>query len=332
MTFTCKTKLLPMKRYTVILIALALALTGCTEMEVSSARGGAITVRPALGAVTKAALTTIPTSRTLHVSAWYNAAEGTSCNYFGFTPFTYSASAGGWQAEARYWPQRGTVDFLAYSTGALTPTAVMPSDNVSEAVSLVLPSNAADQEDILAGGASGAFGSAPMAMVHAQALLTFRIASDKAYDASGNRGFTLKKIVLEGAAFAGTLKVSRSGGAVTCTWSDLGGTQDMTVYSGTKNVTETANEVGSSILVPAQGACAVTLTYVMHNGPAGDLEVEHTFTPEAVWAAGRHYTYDITLTAQKVIVTSTLKGFDDDDLPSGIDIEPYRTVTVPEVM
>lgn len=321
-----------MKRYILTITAQSLLTAGCATMEMTPSAADAIVVRPSLSTVTKSALTTIPTTRTLYVSAWYNAAEGSNCNYFNFCPFSYNEDAGGWRGENLYWPQKGSVDFLAYSTGVVVPTAVTSSVNVSESVSLVLPSNAADQEDILVGAASGVLGSAPMAMVHAQSLITFRVKSQLAYDAAANRGFTLKKITMVGAYYAGTLTATRNGSAVSCAWSDLGSAQDMTVFSGSSDVTETLNEKWTSILVPSQGACPVTLTYVMHNGPAGNMDMECTFTPVTVWSPSRHYTYDITLTTENVIVTTLLNGFDDGSIPCVIDVNEYDTIQYSELI
>ncbi len=313
-----------MNRYIILIAVAALLSAGCSKIEPAIGNfRGTLVIMPVLGTSTKGALTTIPTTRTLYVAAYYNASEGVGGNYFDFSPFRYNAEEGGWQGESRYWPQGGNLDMLSYSTGTLTPTSLIPGNNVSEEVTLRLPSNAADQEDIIAGAATGVSGSASIAYVHAQSLLTFRVGSATVYNGTANRGFTLRGVQLVNAAFGGTLKIRRTSSGVTCDWSDLGSRQDMPVYSGMMNLSTLCNEVGSSVLLPSQQACAVKLTYVMHNGPAGNLDMEYTFTPAVKWAAARHYIYDITLTAERIVVTTTLQSIDDDSHPFVIDIREY---------
>lgn len=242
------------------LLAVLAVVFSCNELTMSEESEYPIFMSPGVDVVTKAAIdgTTFPTSRSMKVSAYYNApaGRGTSGNYFSNTRFTYNS--GIWAAtDTKYWPfnctagadPQGTLDLFAYSvsddgTGACdvagyAPTYHLPSGspgtNVSLGCTVAVPDNYSYQYDMLFGRSANCTrttsGSAvqkavPMTMRHAMALVIFTASCNIERNTTNNTGITINSIVLEDAYYGGTVAIDATASAGNqCAWSLTPGTQ-----------------------------------------------------------------------------------------------------------
>lgn len=237
--------------YLFMLAAMALMFS-CNEISVNEEAEYLISMSPGVDVTTKAPIdgTVFPTTRSMKVSAYYNApsGRGTSANYFSNTRFTYSG--GIWAAtDGKYWPfnctaganPQGTLDLFAYSVsdngnGACDVAGYTPTyhlDNVAQGCTVVVPDNFSNQYDMLFGRSAGCTrttsGTAvqravPMTMRHAMACLIFTASCNIPREAATNSGITIKSIVLENAYFGGTVAMNGTASAGSqCTWSSLTG-------------------------------------------------------------------------------------------------------------
>lgn len=101
-----------------IILVLAGAFAACSKTVEVPATVGSVPIGVGVvnGRSTKAPVTgtAMPTSRHIVFSTYYNAAEGSSGNYFTGIDFTYKGEGILWTA-GKYWPLSGTLDFLGYS-------------------------------------------------------------------------------------------------------------------------------------------------------------------------------------------------------------------------
>lgn len=246
-------------RFLPLVAALALALS-CNELTTSIESEYPIFMSPGVDVATKSAIDgqVFPTTRSMKVSAYYNApsGRGTSANYFSNTRFTYNPSTGIWAAtDTKYWPfsctegatPQGTLDLFAYSvsddgTGACdvagyTPSyhlpAGAPGTNVAQGCTVVVPDNFSNQYDMLFGrstsrtrttSGSNVDRAVSMTMNHAMALIIFSASCNVARDPDSNFGITINSIVLEDAYYGGTVAIDATQPVGSqCTWYPLTG-------------------------------------------------------------------------------------------------------------
>ena len=237
------------------LAAAFLFAVSCNELSIVEEQDAefAISMSPGVDVTTKAAIdgTTFPTTRSMKVSAYYNApsGRGTSANYFSNTRFVYNSTDQVWAAEdTKYWPfnctagsdPQGTLDFFAYSvsdngTGACDIAGYSPTylTNVAQGATVVVPDNFTNQYDMIFGRSTGCMrttsGTAkqkavPMTMRHAMALIVFTASCNVERNTTTNTGITINSIVLEDAFFGGTVAMNCTAAAGSqCTWSSLTG-------------------------------------------------------------------------------------------------------------
>lgn len=286
------------------------ALSSCGKTlnaEYPSAEA-AIQVKPVASVLSKAPLagTTLPTDRTIVLSAYHNAPlGGTSQNYFSGSAFRYSDGA--WK-ENKWWPSGGTLDIFAYSADGLEVSAAYAT-NVGEGVTLTVPDNSSIQTDILWGykaGATSAGGAVALDMRHAEAALAFT-AKSAAYDAANNTGITITAITVNNVNCAGKVAL---GNSEACSWSSLSTAKDLVLpgLSEGYDVPGTAMTIdgsapfgigGTGLIVIPQAATSVTITYTAHNGrSAGGDAIDAIgqtadITLSGDWVAGKKYVYNL---------------------------------------
>ncbi len=266
---------------------------------------------------TKAPLvgTTFPTSRPMVVSAY---ASSSSSTYFSGIEFSYDETAGGWEAgSAEYWPQEGTLDFLAYSCPDLTPS-VSWNTNASYQMTFTVGTDATGrnrtvQDDILFGAAAGCSyspSSKPgIAFKHALALVSF---TGRCPDMShgGGNGITIESITLASAYYGGTCIVTRSGSEIgTMSWS-LGDPYDGAEVPGisSQGLTTSAAALGDGIMLPPQGAVDFTINYKEWSGGVATSK-SYTHTNSGSWEMGKKHVYAIEISAGNEI--SVMAGVED---------------------
>lgn len=325
----------------IILAAAAIAATACTRMLpdlMVDASSQVISINP-VAAVTKAGPidgTVFPNSYNMVVSAYYNAAEGASGNYFSGITFSRNASTGRWD-ESKYWPMSGTLNLLAYSandgTSNVVSAAPVYSAKNTDGVTLTVTDNRTAQVDILHSQVEEKVWEAtgvPMQFKHAQAAVAFVAKSNVAYNATRNEGITITKITLNGAKYSGTLAISKTEAAGTapengyCVWTALGSqaAKDLpgvgagyNVPAAYLDVTAAGNHFGigsTGIMMPEQAQTSFTIFYTLHNGKASDgttnldNAMQYTHTLSGNWIEGKKYVYELNFTLNKIEVTPTV--------------------------
>lgn len=307
-----------MKR--ILFFLAAITAVSCTsfEQEYIEMERHSVSLVAHTDVVTKAPVTgtTIPYSgRTLKVAAYYNAAEGTSMNYFPSTAFTSSDGSEWTQNENRYWPISGTLDMMGYSTTS-TVTDVTWDTNWSNGVTLTYPDNSAFQDDILVGAVQGATKDAKaMTFCHALSWIAVTASSNIAYNATDNAGITVTKVELKDAYFGGSLSATRTDAKVNCFWTPANQKTEGIAFTTTSaNLTVTPQALGDGLLVvPTAGKnFSIVLHYTLHNSKNGsvnnDIPMQYTYTPASAptMESGKKYTYAFTIALNAITVTPSL--------------------------
>ena len=317
----------------IILAAAAFAASACTQTMpdlMVDASSQAVSINP-VAAVTKAGPidgTVFPNSYNMVVSAYYNAAEGASGNYFSGITFSRNASTGRWD-ESKYWPMSGTLNILAYSandgTNNVVTAAPVYSAKNTDGVTLTVTDNRTAQVDILHSQVEEQTYSAsgvPMQFKHAQAAIAFVAKSNVAYNASSNVGITITKITLNDAKYSGTLAISKTDDATDgyCVWSSLGseadkdlpGLSSYNVPAAYIDITSAGNHFGigsTGIMVPEQAQTSFTIHYTLHNGKASDgttnldNALQYTHSCNGDWTEGKKHVYELNFTLNKIEIT-----------------------------
>ncbi len=289
----------------------SIALASCVETErKTDAPSTEIGVRPVGTSATKSAIdgTTLPTERTLTVTAYWNSDESSSSGEY-FRDERFSHDAGLWRCveDPKYWPMDGTLDIFAWSADGLSAAASRPVDTITAAdgVILTVPDNSNVQSDIVFGAArrqSKTSTGTPFLLHHAEALLCWIASTSMEYDATTNYGFTIDGITVDGAYHAGkaalacdneTLMsltgVPEAEDAGRCLWSFEGVDPLAAVAVPDNGVAATAFPYtvppmamdiaedgchfgigGLGLLAPAQPQSAFSVRYTFHNGFDGD--------------------------------------------------------------
>jgi len=265
---------------------------------------------------TKAAITNgvLPTTRAMYVAS-YNRAAG--ANHFPCTKFSYNS--GSWSAD-KSWPLSGSLDFLAYSPGASSVTSVSwGSPNATASVTMTMPDNSSLQEDLLVGGVAErpANSSVSIEFKHAEAYLTFTAKAAESYNATTNRGVTINSITLKSAYHSGTVQATRSGSAISFSWSSLASQKTLAAPGiSATNLTTTPATLGSGILLPSQTEVGFVINYTLHNGKDSsgnsvNTTLTYDWTPASAitWDPGKKYTYSLDITLVGITVTPTVSSW-----------------------
>ena len=308
------------KNLLIAIAAAAVACIACNKTEVATVESDApITVGVYNGVMTKAPIsgTTMPTSRQIIFSTYYNAVEGTSANYFQNILFTYSTGTI-WTTK-KYWPLTGTLDFLGYTMDNNSRVSgVSWGTNTAASVTMTLADNNANQDDLLVGGAS-ALTAASNAVVfkHAQALLTFNAKCSVAYNATTNLGITINDIKVNSSYHAGTVACTRTGGNIAFAWSNYSAQSNKSLPGMTAtNLTTTMSAIGGTpgLMLPGQPQTSITIYYTIHNGKDSggnnvNNNLQYTFpapSPSKTWDPGKKYVYNIDMTLTEITISATV--------------------------
>ncbi len=302
-----------MKKTLLVLVMAMTATVGCVDMSSFVPTSNNALVLDAqqvwVSKETKAPVigTTFPTSGTMSISSYSSA---TSSTFFTDIPFSYNSTDGGWKANSsKYWPQTGTLDFLAYSCTGLTPTSVTwNSTNASSGItSFVTGDNRTAQADLMFGAASGcAYSPSSLPTLnfkHAMTLVTFTgLCPDVAYN--GTTGITIESITLATAYYGGTCSVTRSGSTVnSISWSATANSYNGASVPGISSVglPMTATPVGNGILLPPQSAVNFTINYKVWSGGVATSK-SYTYTNSGTWEMAKRHVYAIEITLGNDVV------------------------------
>ena len=255
--------------------------------------------------------TSFPTDLSMCLTS-YSSTTGTT--FFNDIPFSYNNDAGGWKAtNGKYWPQTGTLDFIAYSCPGLTPTVTYATPNATTGItSFVTGDNRTVQADLMFGGAENCSyspSSKPtFSFKHALSLVTFTAACpDVVYDSSTNTGVTIESITLATANYGGTCAVSRSGNTISgISWTSLANSYNGNPVPGisSQGLTMSQSAVGNGVLLPPQNAVNFTINYTVHSGPGNNTSKSYTYSNSGSWTASNRYVYAIEISIGYEVVVS----------------------------
>ena len=311
----------------VIFFALSF-VTGCSKVPVIGEGESevmlplSIDVRADAG-LTKAPVTgeSVPTGRTLIVSAYRNAPGGTgSANYATALPFTHTSSTT-WACASGYWPMDGTLDFLAYSLEDNSRVSgVTWGSNNSSSLTMTLANNSSNQDDLIVGGSTANTSSfSSITFRHAESLLTFKASAYADYDSVNNTGVTITDVRVVNANHSGTVACTRSENNVSFAWSSLGNASTVSLPSLTAtHLTETMSPLAGTpgLIVPPQVQKNITVYYTMHLGKDGsgdpvDVSDSYTYEASGTWEPSTRYIYEIEFTGVQIVINLTLTPWDE---------------------
>ena len=216
--------------------------------------------------------------------------------YFGNTEFEKSGTT--WTAS-KYWPIQNTLDFTVYAPYV---EGASYSDNV---LTIPVANNTTDQTDWLYGetryiGKSKDDGSISTKLNHGLSKITVKVWADVA------NVYDITSLKLNETNQAGTLTVTydNTSGAFSKIESAVSNPASLSTHefieeTVTVNVTSStaAKELGSYYVFPSDDT-SFTVTYNVAGGASG-LTADIPLT--ATWDCGKHYTYVVKFTANKII-------------------------------
>ena len=314
------------KTFIFIAVASLLTLISCSKFEQdltisSEATPQEIAFKPFSGSMTKAAITTttFPTDRKFKMSATYTPTEGTASEYFKGIEFSKGTEST-WRGNA-YWPLGTgyTLDFLAISAEtdshlSSVTWGVADTKKSSEQVSFTLADNSTNQDDVLAGAVTGATYNNSQAQSisfkHLESLICF------SFKKTGDCTINIKKVTLNSHKNTGTCTVTRSSNDVTAAWTNTSGTSTKD-YTAENYTIGTDNFVayGSGYLVIPQTEVGFTITFTYTHGDVTSPEMTYAYTPTnaGTWAAGKKYTYQITISPKQIEVSPSITDWGTED-------------------
>ena len=238
--------------------------------------------------------------------AAYKNVNGTYEHYF-----TETVTDGVNPGENRYWPSKGTVDFIAtYPQGLFKnqfPDAEEYADGFS--FSYTIKDNVEEQEDIMVacpkGLNNGDSGEAvPLQFQHLLAAVQFKVGNVVACDIRG--------ITIEGAKI-GT--VSFTYDQTNSAWISSISNTSSSIYSfefDSDDIEEVSgielngNENNTMLLLPAQTISAnsvkITVSYDDLLDNSNDLVSKYVYLPTGVWAMGKTTSYSINISPEGVTI------------------------------
>lgn len=335
-----------MKKIIISMMAVA-ALAACTKSEVQYESAAEIAFAPVSKLNTKAAVTTTDYPDALNMYVFANAGEATDALPAGYDePYFANAefSQNGHPANVfggvtpYYWPNVKKLIFSGYSNSGnvadLTPTyeydatvatwvidmeGYVPSEGTADLGNndlMWFPTTAQSY-----GKPADAEFTVDVEMKHACSWVTINVKGDATTGKTGTTwqilDLTINGLAQEGDVILGT----------TADWTPSATTAPFEVFKGAKDLTTayvdyTKLSYTDLILVP-QETKTLTITYqfVSQEGldPIQEVKtIDLTYTNDEGWEPGVHYTYNITIGTQEILIEPTVKVWD--------------TVTAPDVV
>ena len=308
-----------MKKFYVFAAVAIAALASCTKSEVVYNQGQQeIGFRQFTGAMTKAdpSTTALPTGTSMGVFSYLN---NTETAYFENAEFACKSGATKWSGKdtSYYWPLQGTLDFVLYAPYQKSGATYTPGTKVLKVT--IADNSGETQTDYLYGKdfyvntAKPATPSEGVPVVLKHALSKVTIAA-KANAASI---FTVSSIKLMQTTQEGSYTVTYN-----TTWDDFtsevtgsstAAKKDMEYVSAASaawNLTTDLSVNTASKLVVPSAQTSIVLTYKM-KGSKTPLTATVNLT--GTWDTGKHYTYNLTLTADEILFVPSVEDWKDQD-------------------
>ena len=303
-----------MKKFYVFAAVAIAVLASCTKSEVVYNQGQQeIGFRQFTGAMTKAdpSTTALPKETLMGVFSYL---DGTQTAYFENAKFVYKEDNKWGGATPYYWPLQGALDFVLYAPYQASGATYTPGNKV---LNVTITNNSTAQTDYLYGKdfyvtAKPATPSngVPVVLKHALSKVTI------AAKANAASIFTVSSIKLMQTIQEGSYTVTYNtilhDFTSEVTGSSTAAKKDMEYVSSGSSWTLTDNlsdNSASKLVVPSYQSCIV-LKYSMQ-GSTAEFTAKVDLTGS--WETGKHYTYNLTLTADEILFVPSVEDWKDQD-------------------
>lgn len=304
-----------MKKFYVFAAVAIAVLASCTKSEVVYNQGQQeIGFRQFTGAMTKAdpSTTALPKETSMGVFSYLS---GTETEYFKNAEFACKSGATKWSGKtAYYWPLQDNLDFVLYAPYQASGATYTPSTKV---LNVTIADNSTAQTDYLYGKdfyvntskpATPSDG-VPVVLKHALSKVTI------AAKANAASIFTVTSILLKNTIQKGSYTVTYTTDADDFTSSVTGSTdanakKDMEYVSsesGWSLAADFSNDNTASKLVVPSAQTSIVLTYKMKGS---ETPLTATVNLTGTWDTGKHYTYNLTLTADEILFVPEVQDWD----------------------
>lgn len=325
------------------LIAVAATLVACNKTELVYEEGNMIGFTPAVSHLTKAALnsTTLPTDFVITTNGYWKSAA-TAGNgedlaafkavtdaeetYIDAEPFKFMSN-GLWHGDPTpyYWPKVGAIVFSGYTQEPAGATiAFSYANNAFTSSDFVQTHTTSATTDFMYFNLTdpASKSNVPVVFNHALSWLTIQV---KAADETAAQKVVVNSIVLKNILDKATLNTADEDNMWSAQAFNDAQDADITV-SNTDVAINTASYAKTDddgVLIIPQGATSLEVTYtttlaagntktetvtvdLAGNGVWKDADGAETTEALNVWAAGRHYTYNLTIGLNEIILAPTV--------------------------
>lgn len=298
-----------MKKFYVFAAVAIAALASCTKSEVVYNQGQQeIGFRQFTGSMTKAEALSGYAS-TMGVFAYHNG----STAYINNGSFKETTTTGTWGGDPTkyYWPLQGTLDFTVYAPHQATGVEYVLND---KKLKVTIADNSGEQQiDYLYGKVQyngKTKTNSPVSVVLKHALSKVTIAA-KANAASIFKVTSIKLMqTIQEGSYTVTYNTESDDFTSDVEGSSTAAKKDMVYVSSesawdlTDNYSE--NNTASKLVVPSDQT-SIVLTYKMKGS---ETPLTATVNLTGTWDTGKHYTYNLTLTADEILFVPTVQDWD----------------------
>lgn len=301
-----------MKKFYVFAAVAIAVLASCTKSEVVYNQGQQeIGFRQFTGAMTKAdpSTTALPKETSMGVFSYLS---GTETEYFKNAEFACKSGATKWSGKTPYyWPLQGTLDFVLYAPHQASGVTYTP---ITKVLNVTIADNSGKtQTDYLYGKDFYVNTSKPKTPSDGVPVILKHALSKVTIAAKANAAsiFTVSSIKLKQTTQEGsyTVTYSTTGDDFTSLVTGSAGAakKDMEYVSSAWNLTTDLSANTASKLVVPSAQTSIVLTYKMKGS---ETPLTATVNLTGTWDTGKHYTYNLTLTADEILFAPTVQDWD----------------------
>lgn len=292
-----------MKKLLICALAATAVFASCSKTDIHyNGEPQEITFKKVEGAMTKS--DPLANTVSLGVIAYLHG----GAEYFSNAQF--SKGEGAHWSGSKYWPLQDALDFVVYAPYQSSDVTYTTTGEHASILSIVYGDNSTTQTDYLYGskyfnGTGNGYEkqqtAIPVDLNHALSKITINISANKA------NVFTLTDLTLNNTYQAGTFNVKYASPNVITTSET--GTQYTKDYTDASTPIGTANTVFDNFLVFPSAQTSITLKYKVAGTNDNELTAQiplNVGSPAPKWESGKHYTYNITLTAEEILFDATV--------------------------
>ena len=292
-----------MKRILIFASAAIVALASCAKTEVVYKDAPQeIAFKQITGAMTKTTTDLERINSSMGVYAFYHQAQtGDPTDYFSNKEFIEADDLDGiWKGKEAeyYWPLQGFLDFVVYSPHSSSATFA------DKKLTLTIPNNtpSTTQVDWVAGiqifnnkqrPASSPY-DIDVTLQHVLSKITVQVKGSK------EDVFNVSNVQLTSTKQTGTIQVDYSS-STTVTVNNQNTSYDHTFDVPSGLLTTSFRPCGSLLVLPETADHNIVVNYTMPRTSTASLSATIALT-SAVWKPGYHYTYNLTLTANEILL------------------------------